>query len=247
MSITQTYTGQARTELGTIAARHGRTAGKVPLTISRRGQPSHHLWLDDKSARDLDAKVVHLCRVEAEGKKYITLRGEVVKDTLTDKITHIDLVEIEEKGQIKVDVAVRVDARNCAGVKAGGLVEQRLRKIKVRCPADAIPDAVEVDLTEVELMQTILVEKIKLPAGVTLVTSAKMPLLSVVIPRGMKAEAEAAAAPAAGAEGAPAADGAAAAKPGDKAAPAAKPGDKAAAKPGDKAAAKPGDKGDKKK
>nr|MBA3848008.1 50S ribosomal protein L25 [Planctomycetota bacterium] len=197
MSTTQTYTGQPRTELGTIAARHGRKAGKVPLTISRRGQPSHHLWIDDKSARELDAKVVHLCRVEADGTKYLTLRGEVVKDTLTDKITHIDLVEVAEKGQIKVDVAVRVDARNCAGVKAGGLVEQRLRKIKVMCPADAIPDAVEVDLTDVELMQTVLVEKIKLPKGVTLVTSAKAPLLSVVIPRGMKAEAEAAAAPAA--------------------------------------------------
>lgn len=238
MSTLHTYTAQPRTALGSTAATKLRAQGIVPLTVSRPGKPSEHLQLDEKSAFHLAGNVVHLCKVDVAGKAITTLRGDIAKDVLTDKIKHIDLKEVDGQSDIVVDVAVVPDARNCAGIKAGGLVELRSRTIKVKCKANAIPDHVGVDITEVELMQSITVGAIKLPAGITLVTPAKTLLLSVVVPRGLKiAEAEAAAAtadgatPAAGADGAaaPAAAGAdgkpaaaADAKGGAKAAPAAK-------------------------
>jgi large subunit ribosomal protein L25 len=121
---------------------------------------------------------------------------------MTDRIKHIDLQEVDENSEIKVDVAVVPDSRNCPGVKAGGIVELRARTVKVRCRANAIPDQLPVDLSEVQLQDSITVSKITLPKGVTLITSTKTLLLSVVIPRGMKAAAdEAAAAAAAPAEG----------------------------------------------
>ena len=49
-------------------------------------------------------------------------------------------IEVDEKSEIKVDVAIVPDARDCPGVKAGGIVELRARKIKVICKANAIPD-----------------------------------------------------------------------------------------------------------
>lgn len=229
MSVTHTFKATTRTATGTKAARGLRAQGAVPVTVSRKGKESTLLQVDEKSAGQFDAKVVHLAKFEIDGKAITVLRGEIAKDPLTDRIRHIDVIEVDEKATIKVDVAVLVDARNCAGVKAGGLVEQRLRKIKVQCPANAIPDSVSVDITDVELMQTILVERVKLPAGVKLVTPAKNPLLSVVIPRGM-AKAETAATPA---EGEAAAAGAEGEKKEGAAAPA------AAAKPGDKPAAAP--------
>jgi large subunit ribosomal protein L25 len=135
----------------------------------------------------------------------------VVKDCLSDQIKHIDLIEIDEKGDITVPVAVIPDARNCPGIKAGGIVEQRQRTIKVRCKANAIPDSLSVNLDEVQLTDVVLVEKVQLPPGVTLVTSGKSPLLSVVIPRGLKITEEVKAAE----------PGTAAAAPADGAAPAA--------------------------
>jgi large subunit ribosomal protein L25 len=199
---THSYATQARNGLGSSAAVKLRADGKIPVTINRAGKPSQHVALDEKLANHLVAHVSHLCKVEVEGKQLTALRGEIAKDCLTDRIKHIDLQEVDENSEIKVDVAVVPDARNCPGVKAGGIVELRARTVKVRCKANAIPDQLPVDLGEVQLQESITVARITLPKGVTLVTSAKTLLLSVVIPRGMKAAAEeAAAAAAAPAEG----------------------------------------------
>lgn len=227
MSATNTYQAQPRTATGTKAATALRKAGQVPVTVSRPGKDSTLLQVDVKTAHQFDAHVVHLAKLDVAGKPVTVLRGAIAKHPLSDQIQHIDVLEVDEKSTIKVDVAVVVDARNCAGVKAGGLVEQRLRRIKVACPVNAIPDEVTIDISDVELMQTVLVERITLPKGVTLVTPGKNPLLSVVIPRGMaKAESEAAAEGAAPAAGAAEGDK----KDGDKApAAGAKKDDKAAA------------------
>ena len=233
MSSINTYPVQNRTGLGSSAAINLRKSGIIPMTVSRPGKPSAHLQVDEKSANHLAANVVHLCKLEVDGKSLTALRGAIAKDVLTDKIKHIDLIEVDEKSEIKVDIAVIPDARNCPGVKAGGIVELRARKVTVRCPANAIPDSVLFDLSEVELQQSVNVGALKLPKGVTLVTPAKQLLLSVVIPRGMKALADEADAAklAAGATVAPGATPTA----GD----AAKAGDAAAAKPGDAKAAAP--------
>jgi large subunit ribosomal protein L25 len=226
MSAILTYSAQPRTATGSSAASKLRAAGQVPVTISRKGHPSQHVTFDLKSAANLAAHVIHLCKIEVGGKTLTALRAQIAKDCLTDKITHIDLLEVDEASEIKVDVAVVPDARNCPGVKAGGIVEQHLRKVKVKCKANAIPDSIIVDLGAVELTDTVYADRCVLPKGVTLVTPARQPLLSVVITRGMKtAEAEATAAAAAGAEGAtPMAAGA----DGKAAAPAAAAGAKGA-------------------
>ncbi len=241
MSTTATtFTASPRTALGTKNAKKQRSLGQVPVTVSRAGQPSRHLSLDVKSAHVLADTVVHLCQIQVDGASFTALRGEVAWDCLTDAIKHIDLLEVDPKGEIEVEVAIAVDARNCPGVKVGGLVEQRLRKVRIQVKADAIPDAIGLDLSEVQLGQIVTAGQLKLPAGAKLLTAAKTLVLSVIIPRAMK-KAEEAAAPAAGAEGAAAApaagaEGAAAAK-GDAAKPAA----------GAKPDAKAGDKGDAKK
>lgn len=243
MSAMQTYKGFPRTQFGGHAAKQLRSQGKIPVTVNQPGKETKQLCLDAKSAEHLAANVVHLCKLEVEGQTLTALRLEVVKNTLTDAVENIDLQLVDEKSNIKVDVAVRPKADNCPGVKAGGIVEQRLRKIKVACPANNIPDFLEVDLGETQIMETVKVEKVVLPKGVSLVTPGKTILLSVVIPRGMKlGEEEAAAeATAAAAAAAPGAEGAAAPADGAAAPAAAAPGAKPAAAPAAPAA------GDKKK
>lgn len=211
MSTSHTYATKTRSELGSLNAVKQRAAGLVPVTINRAGKPSQHVSLDEKLANHLAAHVVHLCKVEIDGQQVTALRGEINKDCMTDRIKHIDLQEVDEKSEIKVDVSVVPDARNCPGVKAGGIVELRARTVKVRCKANAIPDHISVDLSAVQLQESIPVSTLTMPKGVTLITAPKTLLLSVVIPRGMKAAAdEAAAAAAAPADGtaAPAAVGA---------------------------------------
>jgi len=223
MSATITYPSQPRTETGSKAAARLRAGGHVPVTVTRRGKESRHLALDVKSANHLDAHVIHLCKVTTADGEITALRAEITKNCLNDSIEHIDLIEVDAHSEITVAVAIAVDARNCPGQKAGGIVEIRMRSVKVICKADAIPDVVNLNLDDVQIMETVPASKIILPAGVRLAVPAKQPVLSVVIPRAMKvaeptaAEAAAAAAgeakpkegvaPAAAAADAKAADG----------------------------------------
>lgn len=245
MSAMHTYEAEARTAVGTTAAIKQRAAGRVPLTISKRGAPSRHVTIAKDQAAHLIKNVVHLCKVKIGKDEVTALKGDVAIHCLEDYVQHIDLQEVDAKSEIVVDVAVFLKADECPGVKSGGIVEQRLRTVKIRCPASQIPDVINLDLSNVQVMETVYAKSLSLPKGTSLVTRADLPVLSIVIPRWMKkdeaeataaAGAEGAAAPAAGAPGA--AGAAAAAKPGDPKAAAAKPGDAKAPAAGAKAPAK---------
>lgn len=185
MSEQLSYTAAPRESLGSISSKILRGAGKVPVTVSRPGKPSLHLALENKVAEDLARNVIHLAKLTV-GKETVTvLKGEISRHCLKDNIEHIDLLQVDEKSDIKVDVKVTPDARNCPGVKAGGIVEQRLRKVRVKCKANAIPDAISLSLDDVQIMQTVYASKLTMPKGVTLLTNPKQTVLSVVITRGM--------------------------------------------------------------
>jgi large subunit ribosomal protein L25 len=211
------FTAALREATGGSATRELRSAGKVPVTLSRPGKPSIHLAFDNHTAEQLAHQVVHLTKLTFAGETVTALKGAISRHCLKDNIEHIDLIQVDEQSEIKVDVNVSPDARNCPGVKAGGIVEQRLRKVKIKCKANAIPDSIGVDLGDVQIMQTVYANKLVLPKGATLVTNSKLPVLSIVITRGMAksdapaADADPKAAAAKPAAGAPAA--AAGAKP----------------------------------
>lgn len=245
MSAMHTYEAEARTAVGTTASIKQRKAGRVPVTINKRGAPSRHATIAKDQAAHLIKNVVHLCKVKIGTDEITALKGAVATHCLEDYVEHIDLQEVDAKSEIAVEVALLLKSDDCPGVKSGGIVEQRLRTLKVRCPANAIPDVIEVDLSKVEVMASLYVKDIVMPKGITLATRKDLTVLSIVIPRWMKkdeaeataaAGAEGAAAPAAGAPGA--AGAAAAAKPGDPKAAAAKPGDAKAPAAGAKAPAK---------
>lgn len=202
MSTTLAFVAAPRTALGTRAARRQRAGGQVPITISRRGAPSRHALLPVEQAERLAREVRHLCTLELAGERLTVLKGEVARHCVEDYIQHIDLIHVDPDSEVTVQVALRLKADDCPGVKAGGIIEQRMRSIRVRCRADAIPDAIEVDLSKQQLMTSLLVRDIALPAGVKLATRPELVVLSIVVPRWLKkAEGEAAKAAQAAAAG----------------------------------------------
>ncbi|MFM2092178.1 MAG: ribosomal protein [Planctomycetota bacterium] len=230
------YALSTRTATGTSAAQKLRTAGQVPVTITRKGQASLHAAIEAKQAEHLVANVVHLCEIELDGAKLSALKGDVQRHCLSSQLQHIDLIAVDATSEVKVEVAIIADMATAPGVKAGGIGEWRHRSIPVRCPANAIPAHITADLTNLAIQQTLTAAQLPLPASVKLACKADYPVITVVIPRAMKTAD--AAAPAAGTTATPAAGAApaAAAKPGD--AKAAAPAAGKAAAPAAKPAAK---------
>jgi len=185
MSAIQTFQASPRTARGSKAVSHLRKSGHVPVNVSRKGGESTLLQMDNRSAELFDMRVSHLATMAVDGKEITVLRGAVDRNVLNDRVTHIDLIQVDGETEVKVQVALVPITLGCPGVKAGGIVEQAARSVMVQCKASAIPDQIQVDLSGVGLMETVYADRLVAPAGVKILAKPRHVVLSISVPRGM--------------------------------------------------------------
>ena len=247
----------------TLAKRSGvkrlRATGRVPAVIYGRQVPPQNLEVGVGAIEDLikhsvsETILVDLA-VEGEAKTArLALVQEVQHHPLSGKVLHVDFHEVAENEKVTVTVPVETTGE-AAGVKTGGgVLEHVLFKIKVRGLPRELPEVITVDVTALEIGQSIHLGEIPLPPGVEVIGEKKIPVISVAAPITEAQEAaalEGATSPLAEPEvlkekkeegGAETTTAGAAAKPAEKGA------EKAAEKPAEKAEKKPEKKAEKKK
>ncbi len=246
MTTVREIKATARPRAGKGAARAVRREGRVPGVIYGDKQPPLNISLDraELTQRIFAGKfLTTLCEVEVDGSRIRVIPRDFQIDPVRDVPVHVDFMRLGKGATIRVRVPIHmVNADQSPGVKRGGTVNIVTHTLDIRCPADSIPEAFEVDLAGLEINHSRHLSDIKLPANVRSYIHGDATLVTIVPPSGYAEEkgAEAAAAAAA-----PAAAAAAPAAGGDKKAAAAAP---AAAKPaagGDKKPSGGGDKGKK--
>jgi large subunit ribosomal protein L25 len=208
------------------AARAERRAGRVPGIIYGDGKPPLPVSLDYNDLRQriyAGHFLTTIHDVEIDGEKHRVIPRDFQLDAVRDLPLHVDFMRLGEGATIRVNIPIHVtNADQSPGVKRGGTINIVTHAVEVRCRADAIPNAIEVDVGGLEINHSRHLSDVALPDGVRVVAGRDITLVTVVPPSGyveeMKAAAEAAAA-AATAAAAPAAAGA-----GGEAAPAAAPG-----------------------
>jgi len=217
-----------------------RANGRIPATIYGRHHAPQNLEVTSKELE----KVIHTAHSEIllvdlsvdQGQRLALVR-EIQHHPLSGKMLHVDFQEV--KSDEKVTAMVPVETLGEAvGVKTGGgVLEHVLFKIKVRATPKDLPEVINIDVTKMEIGQSIHIGEIPPITGVEFMGHKETPVVAVAAPV-TEVQETAAAEGAAAAPGQPEMikekkeEGAAAAKPGDKAAaPAAKAGgDKAAEK-----------------
>ena len=233
MATVKEIRATTRAQAGKGTARAERRAGRVPGVIYGDNQPPLNISVDgaDLHQRIYAGKfLTSLYDVEVDGAKHRVIPRDFQVDPVRDVPIHVDFMRLGEGATIRVRIPVRVvNSDQSPGIKRGGTVNIVTHTIDVRCLADAIPEAFEVDIGGLEINHSKHLSDIKLPPNVRPFMHADATLVTIVPPSGyaeeMKAAAEAAAAAATAATAAAApAAGAPAAAPG--AAPAAAGGDK---------------------
>ena len=151
--------------------------------------------------------------LDIEGKKTRVIPRDVQLHPVSDRPVHVDFMRLEKGTTITLDIPVRFKGHaESPGLKRGGTLNIVRHEIKLVCPADAIPEFLEGDLSGLEINDSLHISAIKLPEGVRATIARDFTVASVVAPSGMADERAEAAAAAAAAEAAPA-EGAAAAAP----------------------------------
>src|SRR5256714_7751651 len=194
---------EPRTETGRSAARRLKTRGIVPAVVYGGKKKAQPLQV---SARDIHAMLSHasgeniLVELEIAGGKgtKTALLQEVQHSPVGGDILHVDFhaISMDEK----IEAAVPLEPLGIAtGVQTfGGLLEQNIRSLTVECLPKDLPDKITVDVSALNIGDSIHVRDIKLPQGVVAKVNVDLTAFSVMAPTAeeepVTAEAEAAAA-----------------------------------------------------
>ena len=176
----------------TLAKRAGvkklRAGGRVPAVIYGRRTNPKNLEIGLNEIQDLIHHSVSetiLVDLEVEGEseqKRLALVQEVQHHPLSGKVLHVDFHEVAENEKVTVTVPVET-VGEAIGVKTGGgVLEHVLFKIKVRSLPRDLPEVINVDVSNLEIGQSIHLSEIPLPAGVEVIGDKNIPVISVAAP-----------------------------------------------------------------
>ena len=209
-----TIEGQLRTETGKKATRQLRSQDLVPGVIYGGEKEISFAAPSMAFKTFVYTPEFQKAEIKLNGKTYNCILKDLQFDKVTDKLIHIDLMELVQDKKVIADIPIKFIGVS-KGVKEGGHLIIKMKSLKVKSLPKYLKEQIEVDITNLELNGNIRVEDVK-EANYEILNSPRIPIASVVLTRQLKQE-EATATPAAGAA-APAAGAAAPAA----AAPAAK-------------------------
>lgn len=175
-----------------------RAVGKVPAVVYGRTIGSLAVQMDTKDVtRFLDQHgagglVEFSLNRDGESEKYHAIFKEVQYHPYKRELLHVDLQQISLKEEINTHIPLRL-VGEAPGIKKGGLVEQHLWQVEVSCLPTQIPEAVELDISSLDLGESFHAKDINLPEGVCLLTDEDVAVVSISLPRREAEETEEAA------------------------------------------------------
>jgi len=201
-----------RTEKGKTHARQLRRDGRVPAVLYGHSIEPVPLDIDGRELYKVlhtDAGQNVLIDLEVDGEVHLALAREIDRDHIKNVFVHVDFLVINRDETIVVQVPIRVVGES-RGIHEGGILETHTWELEVECLPGDVPEAIDIDITEVELHQNLHVSDIIGVAGVTIKTDPDVTILAVVPPQKPQEAEEVAVEGEEGAEGAEGAEGEAA-------------------------------------
>jgi len=151
-----------RKNTGKKNARILRKNNNVPCVLYG-GKENLHFYTEEKAFKDLVyTHYVYIVNLDIEGKKYKAIMKEIQFHPVSDRLNHIDFLEVATDRPITVDLPVDITGSS-AGIKAGGKLRQRKRYIKVKGMIEHLPDSLVIDITDLDIGQSVLAGDLKYP------------------------------------------------------------------------------------
>jgi large subunit ribosomal protein L25 len=198
-----TVVAEAPRPLGSRAARRLRASGHIPGVIYGHGRDPLPISVDGRSLRaalTTGAGLNALLSLEVAGETHLTLAREIQRDPVRSTVSHVDFLIVRRDEIVAAEVPINLVGESRKVTQGEGIIEQPLTSLTVHATPADIPSHVEVDISDLDIGDTIRVADLPLPAGVTTDLDPEEPV--VVAARGVAEPTEAEAAEGEGAEGA---------------------------------------------
>lgn len=192
-------TGQKRTDVGKKATKALRKEGLVPCNLygEKKGENGLPEALSFAVAANELRKIVYTPHIYVinliiDGESHTAIMKELQFDPVSDALLHIDFYEVNDQKPITIGIPVKLNGL-AQGVRDGGRINLSIRKINVTAPYQAIPEHLDIDVTNLQLGKSIKVGELSFE-GLEIATPAEVVICSIKTTRASKSAAAAAAA-----------------------------------------------------
>jgi large subunit ribosomal protein L25 len=193
-----------RERSGKEYAKKLRQDGKIPAVVYGGHKEPVAITVERKSVSDLIQKSDHgirsifLLKMAGTDQQRHAMIKDMQMDPISRRMTHIDFVRVVMDEVVRVTVPVNIIG-NSIGVKEGGILDWQIRELHVECLPNAIPDKIDVDITNLGGHEQVRVSDLQLPEGVKVAEDLHRVIVGVTSPRAeVVAEVAAVAEPGAG-------------------------------------------------
>ncbi len=191
MSDVTVFTCDLRQRSGTGGSRAVRRDGWVPAILYGGDQEPANIKLrynEVLKAYNTGKLISVLSKISVDGQEQFVIGRDIQVDPVKDLPMHVDLMRVDEKTRINVDVPMVFENEDtCPGLKAGGVLNVVRHSVEVMAPATNIPAALVADLSTVELGDSIHISAVNLPEGVEpTITDRDFTVATIAAPSGLR-------------------------------------------------------------
>ena len=175
----------SRAPEGSRAARRLRRSGRIPGVLYGGGSDPLSFSVDARELRLALASSGAVVDLSIDGSKPTpVVLKEAQRDPVRGATTHVDLLRVRLDKPIHAVVALELTGvDDTAGVKEGGVLEQLTRELNIEALPTAIPESIVHELGEMQIGDTLTLEAIAAPEGVTLLDDPETTVASLTAPR----------------------------------------------------------------
>ncbi len=178
---------------GSSASRRLRNAGQLPGVLYGLGKDPVAVEVVYDELRDAlrtDAGLNTVFVLSVEGDEQDVVVRDVQRDPLKRRAIHADFLRVSNDHRVNVTIPVTLLGSAVMVAEAGGMVEQKMFSLKISCAPNHIPNALEIDISEMTIEGRLALGDVELPDGVTTKVLDKITVAASVVPRGLKSEDE---------------------------------------------------------
>lgn len=192
------FKAEIREATGTGSAREARRKGQVPVNLYAAGEKNQSLAVEARVLSNEYFRGGFMNKVvsfDVAGKNQFAIARDIQLDPISDKVLHADFIAVTEKSVVKVQVPVHfLNTDRAIGIKRGGVLNIVRHEIEVFAPVNAIPKAIDIDVLEMNINDSVHLNNLKLPEGVKPVVKGRNFTIASIAGRSKDEEEPAAAA-----------------------------------------------------
>ncbi len=175
---------EIRTSTGKGISRKLRAAGRIPGVVYGRGVDPVAVSLEPKELQAAiagEGGINNLISLDCAGElnNAVVIVADLQRDVIKRTMEHVDLQRVNMNEKIKVHVPIQVKG-TAVGVKEGGMLDIDSHTLHLECMPTQIPEFIEIDVTNLQIGQTLHLQDVTVPEGVTFLGHPDVPVASVL-------------------------------------------------------------------